>query len=237
MLGKIHKIESLATHDGGGLRVAVFMQGCDLRCCYCHNSDSWEGEANLTLSTDELLQKLVKFKPYFRNGGGVTFTGGEPLKQAIFLTDVLKKLGKNGISAAIDTACPVLNDGVKEVYNLCDFVIADLKFYTKEQYIKYTGADIFNTVLQTLDYLNQINKRVILRTVIVPNINDTSEDILNYATVARRYGNIKEYELKPFHTMGFSKYETLGIKNPLENTRGMDLAKMKELEKILIGEK
>jgi pyruvate formate lyase activating enzyme len=236
MLGKIHQIESLATHDGAGLRVAVFMHGCNLRCCYCHNPNSWVGDANLELSADELVEKIARFKPYFGNTGGVTFTGGEPLKQAVFLTEVLKKLDKLKIDAAIDTACTVLNNEVKQLFSLPEFVIADLKFYNKEQYIKHTGADVFDAVLQTLSYLNQINKPLILRTVIIPNINDTKKDMVQYANIAKLYGNIKEYELKPFHTMGFGKYEAFNITNPLESVGALDMETLNKLNKILKSE-
>ena len=233
MLGKIHSIESLATHEGYGLRAAVFMHGCPIRCCYCHNPDAWFGEAKQTLSADELLQKLLRLKPYFKNDGGVTFTGGEPIIQSVFLNDVIKKLTKNGINSAIDTSCVILNDEVKELYSLCEFVITDLKFYTKEQYIKHTGADIFDTVIKTLNYLNQINKPVIVRTVVIPGINDTEQDILYYANLVKCYNNIKEYELKPFHTMGFQKYKSLGLKNPLGDIQAMNAATVEKLNKII----
>lgn len=234
MKGYINSFESFATLEGDGIRFAVFMQGCPLRCVCCHNPDTWALErAAIELSAEELVQKVLRYKPYFIGGGGVTFSGGEPLAQTEFLLQVLPKLRANGINVAIDTSCAVLNESVKKLYDLCDLVIADLKYHTKEDYLKHCRADVLNTVTDTLKYLDAQNISVWIRTVIIPGINDTKEHIDAYYDLVAGYRNIKKYELKPFHTMGFYKYEKEGIDNPLIKVAAMDEDKLDILKKHL----
>jgi len=213
MNGFIHSIESLATFEGKGLRAAVFMQGCPLRCVYCHNPDTWEINQGEVFTPEQLVKRLSRFKPYFKNGGGVTFSGGEPLLQADFLLETADLLKTEGIGFGLDTSCAIFTEGVKELYRKAEFVLADLKFAKKEDYIKYCKADVFDTVLRSLSYLAEINKPVILRTVIVPKLNENDKSA--YETLASRFPNVEKHDFLPFHTMGFSKYERLGIENPL----------------------
>lgn len=215
MRGFIHSVESFATFEGGGIRCAIFMQGCPLRCKFCHNPDTWTADSSAFLyEPEELLKKILRFRPYFANDGGVTFTGGEPLLQAEFVLETVRLLKRHGINTAVDTSCCFFNDTVKNLYVEVDTVIADLKFPDKSLYISECGLDIFDTVTKTLSYLSDINKDVILRTVVIPGINDTEEGLFPYLSLIKDYKNIRSYELKPFHTMGFSKYTDAGIKNP-----------------------
>lgn len=227
MIGYISSYNSFATMEGPGIRFAIFMSGCNLRCAYCHNPETWpQGKP---YDSDELYKLIVRYKPYFRNGGGVTFSGGEPLTQPDFLIELASRLKESGIHIAMDTSCGILGDKQKRLYELCDLILADLKFHTPQGYNDYCKGNVFGTVIETFRYLNEKNIPVWLRTVIVPEINDTPEDIEKYYAVIKDFGNIEKYELKPFHTMGFSKYAELNIPNLLEGAEGMDMAKLDAL--------
>ncbi|HKL73490.1 MAG TPA: radical SAM protein, partial [Clostridia bacterium] len=198
MDGFINSYESFATMEGPGIRFAVFMAGCNLRCAYCHNPDTWGG--GQAIDSQSLYKTVLRYKPYFKNGGGVTFSGGEPLLQAEYILEVAQSLKSDGIHIALDTSCSLLEDSQKKLYNLCDLVIADLKFTTKENYNKYCKNDILGTVISTLSHLNENNIPVWIRIVIIPEINDTKEAISEYYSIVKDFTNIKKIELKPFHT-------------------------------------
>ena len=227
----IHSVESLAAVDGEGIRYAVFFTGCPLRCVYCHNPDTWF-ESGTEMSAQALFEKIRRYKPYFKNGGGVTFSGGEPLLNSDFINEISPLFRADGIGYCLDTSGSVkLNESVKTAIDNADMVILDLKFYNAEDYKKYTGGDIKN-VLETAQYCTDTGKRLWLRTVVVPDINDTKEDIESYAKLAEKY-RFERYELLPFHTMGFFKYEQLGIKNKLSGKKALSPEKLDELKNHL----
>ena len=232
MTGYIHSFESLATLDGKGVRYGIFMGGCNLRCVYCHNPDTWK-MGGMEFSPSQLIKKISRYKPYFKNGGGVTFSGGEPLLQAEFITEMIPLLKNEGVGYVIDTAGGrELTASVKEVLDYADSVILDIKFPTDEEYIKYTKNPMKNTKA-ILEYLNEIKKETYIRMVIVPGINDKKEDIKRYADFIRNYPFIKGYELLGFHTMGFFKYDNLKIENPLKDIPALSKEKLKELQVYL----
>lgn len=215
MQGYIHSFESLATLDGAGLRTAVFLAGCPLRCVYCHNPDTW-AMGGTEVSAEELTQKICRYKPYFQEEGGVTFTGGEPLLQAAFIKEMHPLLEKNDIRYVLDTSGAVaLSDDVRYVLSHAETVILDLKFWDEESYRTYTGFGIEN-ILKTAEYLNTIGKKTWIRTVVVPTINDNEEIISRYLHHVKKWKCVERYELLAFHTMGFYKYEGLEMDNPLE---------------------
>lgn len=228
MKGYITSFESFATLEGPGIRFALFMSGCNLRCAYCHNPDTWN--KGKEYSSDELFKLILRYRPYFRNGGGVTFSGGEPLMQTDFLIDLAKKLKAENVHIALDTSCSILTDKQKDLYSLCDLVIADLKFTTQKQYIEFCKGNVYDTVISTLRYLNDTNKPLWVRTVIVPDINDSEKDIDDYYLLIKDFQNIERVELKPFHTLGFSKYQSLGIHNPLLEKEGLSIQKLNLLK-------
>lgn len=230
-MADIHSFESLGALDGQGLRFCVFFTGCPLRCAYCHNPDTWH-KSGREMSPRELFDKIRRFKPYFKNGGGVTFSGGEPLLNAETINELRGMLESEGIGYCLDTSGSVpLTDEVKAAIDGADMVLLDLKFPTEELYKKYTGGSL-ETVLQTGKYCSEKGIRLILRTVIVPGINDSREMIDSYAETA---GSLKfeDYELLGFHTMGFFKYENLNMANPLKDTPPMDPKKLRELQEYL----
>ncbi|MBQ9757750.1 MAG: pyruvate formate lyase-activating protein [Clostridia bacterium] len=232
MKGYIHSFESLAALDGEGVRYGVFMQGCPLRCVYCHNPDTWCSGGN-SFSSEELVKKVSRYKSYFGKNGGVTFSGGEPLVQAAFIKDTVQHLKVAGINYAIDTSGAAgLSEDAKCVLRDAQLVILDLKFWDDESYKKYTGGSML-AVLNTLDFLESIKKRVWVRTVVVPGINDSEECLEKYLELLKGKKCVEKYELLGFHTMGFFKYENLGIKNPLKDIKPLPAEALTRLQKFV----
>lgn len=234
IVGKIHSIESLATLDGDGVRYGVFLVDCPLRCVYCHNPDTWVNSTACTRFTPrELVDKIVRYKPYFKHGGGVTFSGGEPLLQAGFIAQCGKLLADREIGYCLDTSGSVeLTPEVEQAVQGADLIILDIKMYDKASYKKYVKGDL-DKVLAFGDYCHSVGKRMWLRTVIIPNINDTKEIVDKYIDLTSRWPNIEKYELLAFHTMGFDKYKALGIVNPLQDTLPLSMEKLNELQDYL----
>lgn len=227
----IHSFESMAALDGDGIRYAVFFTGCPLRCAYCHNPDTWHKSGN-DWTTDALVKKIRRYKPYFKNGGGVTFSGGEPLLNADFIVEAGQLLREENINYAIDTSGSVpLADSVKKALDGADLVILDLKFYNSDDYAKYTKGK-FENFIAIGKYCSENGIRLWLRTVVVPNINDTEEHIIKYAEFSKQF-KFQKYELLAFHTMGFFKYDNLKIENPLKGTPALDKERLSQLQKIL----
>ncbi len=227
----VHSIESLAALDGEGLRYAIFLAGCNLRCAFCHNPDTWSCTTGREYSPAELLAKIKRFTPYFGEGGGVSFSGGEPLLWAGEIAELGALLAREKIGYTIDTSGSVeLTDDVRRALDGAELVICDLKFPDDELYTKYTGGRIF-PVLNFFDYLAVRGISAWARTVIIPGINDREEMLDRYIDILGRYRVvIKRYQLLGFHTMGFFKYESLGIQNPLENTPALERERLLELQ-------
>lgn len=224
MKGYVHSFESLAAVDGDGLRYGVFLAGCPLRCVYCHNPDTWKMGAGQEIEADALVKKLARYRSYFGENGGVTFSGGEPLLQAEWLCEVAELLGREGIGYVVDTSGGVpLSEDVKTLLSGAQSILLDLKFPDEESYRRYTGRGISET-LATIDYLESIGKKTRIRIVVVPDINDSEEVLERYLTHLRGKACVSEVELLGFHTMGFHKYEGLGIENRLANTSALNPA-------------
>ena len=235
MGGLIHSFESLAAVDGVGLRCAVFLAGCPLRCAYCHNPDTWKPEGGKETDAETLVRKIARYKPYFGAEGGVTFSGGEPLLQADFLRDMMPLLEREGVGYIVDTSGALpLTDTVKEVLGGSQSVLLDLKLPTEESYRVHTGGSLAS-VLETLSYLDSIGKRTVIRTVIVPGWNDTEEALDDYLALLRGVSCVERHELLGFHTMGFFKYRELGIVNPLADTPALAPEVLTRLQKYVDG--
>lgn len=231
MKADIHSFESMAALDGDGIRYAVFFTGCPLRCAYCHNPDTWHKAGN-EWSAFDLVKKIKRYKPYFKRGGGVTFSGGEPLLNSEFIIEAGKLLAEEGINYAVDTSGSVpLSDSVKTALDGADLVILDVKFFDEENYKKYTKGN-FENFVAVGKYCSEKGIRLWLRTVVVPGINDTEESIKKYAEFSKQF-QFEKYELLAFHTMGFFKYENLKIENPLRDTPALDKDKLKKLQDYL----
>lgn len=226
---RIHSFESLAALDGDGIRYAIYFNGCPLRCIYCHNPDTW-GVSGEDYTAEEVYNKVRRYKPYFKDNGGVTFSGGEPLLNAKFINEVNEYLKKDNINYVLDTSGQVeMTDDVKQAINNSELVILDLKFYDNDSYYKYTGKTMMKTITM-LYYLAAIEKRTWIRTVIVPGINDSKDTLDKYIEIVKQFPHVEKYELLAFHTMGFFKYENLGINNPLKDTPALPQDALNELQ-------
>lgn len=226
----VHSFESLAALDGEGLRYAVYFTDCPLRCVYCHNPDTWFGNGT-EFTPEKLAAKIKRYKPYFKNGGGATFSGGEPLLNADFINETAVYLKDYGIGYCLDTSGSVpLTESVKKCIDNSDMVILDIKFYNAGDYKKYTGGN-FDNFVAVGNYCSQTGKRLWLRTVVVPGINDSEEEIEKYVRFIKQF-KYEKYELLAFHTMGFFKYENLNLKNPLKDVKPLEKSRLAQLQEF-----
>lgn len=231
MKGNISSIETMGLVDGPGVRLVVFFQGCSLRCIFCHNPETWNNNTKTLITVDELYEKIARYKNYFGEKGGVTFSGGEPLLQPDFLTAILKKCKENNIHTAIDTAGYGCGN-YESVLEYTDLVIFDIKAIDQEGYKSITGRDIEESI-KFLNLCQQKNKDMWLRQVIVPTINDNEKYITRLKEFIKPLKNIKKIELLPYKTFGNSKYDELNIKYRLKEIPDMDINKLNMLDKIL----
>lgn len=231
-IGRIHSIESCGTVDGPGIRFVVFMQGCPLRCQFCHNPDTWDTDKGTKYTAEQLMSEIIKYKSYMAfSGGGVTFTGGEPLLQADFILEVSKKCREQGISVAVDTSGYVFSDAVKEVLENTDLVLLDIKNYDPVVYNKVTGVELAPT-LKFLDYTREKGINTWLRYVLVPSLTDNLDSIRALAEHLSGYRNISRIELLPFHKMGEYKWKALGYEYKLFDTNEPDKRLVEEVKAI-----
>ncbi|APC42036.1 pyruvate formate-lyase-activating protein [Clostridium estertheticum] len=231
--GKIHSIETMGLVDGPGIRVVVFFQGCKLRCAYCHNPDTWQLSGGTEMTPDEIVKKIIRFKPYFnRSGGGVTFSGGDPLLQSEFLLECLKLCKQNGIHTALDTAG--FGDGnYDEILKYTDLVLLDIKQTTGKGYVTLTGKDTTDVNI-FLESLRKSKSRVWVRHVVVPGITDSEEHITKLAKIINEeVPNLDKVELLSYHVLGVSKYEELSIPYKLKGVEAMDKDKTKKLQTLI----
>ena len=231
MIGHIDSIETLGLVDGPGVRVVVFLQGCPLRCLFCHNPETWNIDDKTLISAEDLVRHIYKYRNYFGESGGVTFSGGEPLFQHDFLLECLKLCKKMGINTCLDTS------GVgkyEDILDYVDLVIWDIKATKNDLYKYITGASI-NASLEFLDYCQKKGKKMWLRQVIVPGINDNIDYIYELKEFIKPLKNIEKVELLPYHLLGVSKYEKLGIPYKLKGVPAMSKSDCDELYKILMS--
>lgn len=232
MKGRIHSFQSLGTVDGPGVRSVLFMQGCPLRCPYCHNPDTWEVDGGTEIDSREAAGKIMKYKSYFGTDGGATVSGGEPCLQADFICELFKELKSSGISTALDTSGVIVNSNVKELLNYTDTVLLDIKYSNDEKYNKYIGIGLD----KPLEFLKlcQVKKiNVIIRQVITEGVNDTVKDIIQLKELLEPFSCVKKIELLPFRRLCAEKYEDMKIPFPFGNKTETDNETMKILNNIL----
>lgn len=232
--GRIHSIESFGTVDGPGIRFVIFMQGCALKCKYCHNRDTWDINSGTLVSADELIDKIERYKAYILpSGGGVTITGGEPLLQAKFLITLFKELKKLNIPTAIDTSGMVdITDDIKELLSLTDLVLLDIKHINDEKCKELVGVSN-KKELAFAKYLSDNNIPVWIRQVIVPGITDNQKDLLQLKEFINSLKNVKNIELLPYHELGKSKWENLGLSYELEGVPSASKEDIERVKKVL----
>ena len=235
MKASVDSIETFGLVDGPGIRTVIFLNKCNLRCKYCHNPETWVMK-DTNYTSEEIIDRVLRNKPYYKDNGGVTFSGGEPLLQYDFLLETCKKLKEHNIHIAIDTA-GVGNGNYLELLQTIDLVLLDIKHTTKEGYIDITQTDNLDKLLEFIEQLNKTNVEVWIRQVIIPDVNDNKEYINDLVRFIKKHiKNFKHIELLPFHTLGNEKYKKLGIKNPYENKLDMDKDKCNKLYEYFLNE-
>ena len=231
--GSIDSVETMGLVDGPGIRYVVFLQGCKLRCLFCHNPETWKMEEKNMTTAEELIDKIKRYKNYFGKEGGVTFSGGDPLCQPEFLLECLKQCKQEGSHTCLDTSGGGCNKELyPEILSYTDLVILDIKAVTPEAYKKMTGYPM-KDFSEFLELCQKLEKKLWLRQVIVPGINDTEEYILELKKYIKNIKNVERVELLPYHLYGVEKYKKLGIPYRLDGVPAMKKEDLDKLNQIL----
>lgn len=222
--GYVHSIETCGTVDGPGLRYVIFLQGCPMRCQYCHNPDTWEPGKGEQMTVDEALEKFYSNTPFYRNGG-VTVTGGEPMMQMDFLIELFTKLHADGIHTCIDSSGIMFRpenqefmEKMEKLAEVTDLVMLDIKHIDDEKH-KVLTAHSNKNILAFTKYLDEKGIPIWIRHVVVPGITLYKEYLERLGEFMATLNNVKALDVLPYHTMGKVKYENLGMEYPLKDTR------------------
>lgn len=240
MTGRIHSFESFGTVDGPGIRYVVFLQGCPLRCQYCHNPDTW-GTGGKEYTAEQVVSQAMRYKNYFGEKGGVTVTGGEPLVQIDFVIELFTLFKSKGIHTCVDTSGITFNpdsslsvDKHKALLEVADLFLVDIKHIDNEACKRLTGQSNKNT-LAFLKFLSDNNKPTWIRQVLVPGITDGEEDLKKTRAFIDSLRSVERVEVLPYHTMGEVKYEKLGLEYPLKGIAPPSKERVAGAKRILIG--
>ena len=232
MIGNIHSIETLGLHDGPGVRSVIFFQGCQLRCKYCHNPDTWTTKKNKNYSVKELIHEISSYKNYYNvSGGGVTLSGGEVLLQPEFLARLCKGLKKENIHVAIDTSGIGLGN-YEEILEYVDLVILDLKHYDPKTFKALTNQNI-DEVYNFIHVLNKSSVKVWIRSVIIEGINDQYDHLKGLSEMIKKIENVEKVELLPFKKMCLEKYKAMALDFPFINKSETKETKIKFLSNTI----
>jgi len=228
---RVHSVETFGTHEGPGIRLVLFLQGCNIRCLYCHNPDTQnlDNPSAKDMPVAQVLELLKKEKPYFSRGGGLTVSGGEPTVQAEALVELFTAVKEAGYHTCLDTNGTIVSPLVKKLYDLTDLVLLDVKHIDESWHRKLTGSSNANT-LAMAEYRESTGKPMWLRYVLVPGWSDQPEFLEAWAKHFSTYSTVEQVEILPYHTLGVYKYEGLGRKYELGNVepptpQQVDLAK------------
>ena len=234
MKGYIHSFESFGTVDGPGIRYVVFMQGCPLKCQYCHNRDTWETNTGKQYEVDEVLEKVLRSKPFIESSkGGFTASGGEPLLQSKFLIELFKKLKENNIHTALDTAGSLsINEEIKELLKYTDLVILDIKHIDEQKCIELTGTSNKNE-LEFAKYCSQNGIKLWIRQVLIPDYTDNEIDLIKTAEFINTLKTVEKIEVLPYHDLGKTKWENMGLEYSLEGVASPTDEQIEKAKKIL----
>lgn len=221
MKGYIHSVESFGTVDGPGIRFVVFLQGCPLRCKFCHNPDTWELRQGTEMTTDELIDSYMKNRAFYSKGG-ITVTGGEPLMQLDFVTELFTKAKHYGIHTCIDTSGITFRENdseytvkLRKLIAVTDLVMLDIKHIDSTEHKSLTGAGNEN-ILAFAKFLEKTNVELCVRHVVIEGITDDADDLKKLGLFIGKLKNLRYLDVLPYHTMGITKYEELGLTYPLE---------------------
>lgn len=239
MTGYIHSKETFGTVDGPGIRYVLFLQGCPLRCLYCHNPDTWEVSKTQPITVDEVLQEFNKNRSFYSKGG-ITVTGGEPLLQVDFVAELFKRAKEQNIHTCIDTSGVTYNPHnvaymkkLDEVMRYTDLVMLDIKHIDPESHKRLTGKSNEN-ILDFAKYLESKNIPLWIRHVVVEGYTDSKEDLINLGEFIGSLKNLKALDVIPYHSMGEMKYKEMGIKYPLEGLKPLTTEKAVEAKGFIL---
>ena len=239
MSGRIHSLESFGTVDGPGVRFVVFVQGCPMRCAYCHNPDTWAMTGGKIMEASEIIAQYERNIPFYK-GGGITVTGGEPLMQVDFLIELFTLAKEKGIHTCIDTSGIAYKPGNNEFIEkldklmaLTDLVMLDIKHIDPEKHIELTQQPN-DGILAFCEYLNDRQVDMWIRHVVVPTITDDDTYLYKLGYFIGGFTNVKALDVLPYHTMGKAKYEQLGMKYKLDGIPAMDKNKVIEKKQVIL---
>ena len=238
VMGRIHSTESFGSVDGPGVRFVVFVQGCRMRCRFCHNADTWDERSGTGRTADEVLSQALRYRPYWGKNGGITISGGEPLLQIDFLLELFQKAKDQGVHTVIDTAGEPFTkeepwfSKFKALAEMTDLFLVDIKQMDPEKHRKLTGRPNDN-ILEMIRYLDGVGKPMWIRQVLVPGWTDSPEDLRRERAFLDTLHNVERVEVLPYHTMGAYKWEKLGLTYPLTGVESPAAAGVKAAEEIL----
>lgn len=236
MPGYIHSTESFGTVDGPGVRYVVFFQGCPLRCLYCHNPDTWEFSGGRKVTAEELMEEYDSYKEFLKSGG-ITATGGEPMAQPEFLTELFSLAKSRGVHTCLDTSGIVFNpenhEKIDKIIDYTDLVMLDIKHIDDEEHKKLTGKSNKN-ILAFAEYLRDRNIPLWVRHVVVPGITDDEKELLGLGKFLAGLTNLKALDVLPYHDMGKVKYQNLGIDYPLKDVEPLSKEKAIEARDVIM---
>ena len=230
--GKIHSLQSLGTVDGPGVRFVVFVQGCPLRCKFCHNPDTWDFNAGEEISAEEIVRKVLRYREYFKDSGGITVSGGEPLMQADFVREIFSLCKKEGVNTCLDTSGCVINENVLALLDVTDRVLLDWKFASSEAYRENVGCSK-NTVEEFIEILEQMKIPTTLRQVIIPTVNDNFESLTELKKQKMKFSCVDKIELLPFKKICQTKYDQMGIEFPFASVPSPTSEQMKNFNDFI----
>lgn len=233
----LHSVETFGSVDGPGVRFVIFLKGCHMRCRYCHNPDTWQkGEEDTT--SEELLKRALRYRSYWGKDGGITVSGGEPLLQIDFLIDLFARAKKSGIHTVIDTCGnPFTREEpffskFQELMKVTDLLLVDIKHIEEEAHLALTGQPNAN-ILDMIRYLDEIQKPIWIRHVLVPGINDEDDALQKLSAFLQSLRNVMRVEILPYHTLGIYKWKELGIPYTLEDTPQPSKEQLEKAREIL----
>lgn len=236
--GNIHSTESFGSVDGPGIRFLIFLQGCAMRCLYCHNADTWKADAGTPVTADELLDKAERYRSYWGDKGGITVSGGEPLLQTDFLIELFEKAKKRGINTCLDTSGQPFSrkepffSKFNALLRNTDLLLVDIKHIDSEAHRRLTGHGNEN-ILDMLRYLSQQKKPVWIRHVLVPGVTDDDAALRRTREFIDGLDNVQRIEVLPYHTLGEYKWKAQGLDYPLEGVAPPTAERIKNAENIL----
>ena len=242
--GYIHSTESFGSVDGPGIRFLIFLQGCHMRCRYCHNPDTWKpgsAQCGTTATVDELLNKAERYRSYWGPDGGITVSGGEALLQIDFLIELFEEAHRRGINTCLDTAAQPFSreepffGKIERLMQSTDLVLLDIKHIDSEKHRWLTGHGNEN-ILDCARFLSDINKPVWIRHVLVPGITTDEDQLTQLRKTLDTLNNVQKVEVLPYHTLGTFKWEQLGVDYSLKDVApptAEQIARAKEILKSL----